>query len=226
MSVESLKKNILDVIEKIEKIKPLNEVVLVGATKTRDITVVEDAVRAGLSIAGENRVQEFLSKYKPIEGLSWHFIGALQTNKVKYIVDKVDLIHSVDRFDLAKEINRKCQQIDKVMPILIEVNVGGEASKSGINPQDLFDFIEQIKDFKHLQICGLMSVLPKFADESLYKQLSNLFEETKNKYPNLPLRWLSMGMSGDYEIALKNGANMIRLGTILFGERDYTQTTL
>ena len=107
MSTQSLKQNILNVIDKIEKIKPINEVVLVGATKTRDITVVEDAVKAGLSVAGENRVQEFLSKYKQIEGLSWHFIGALQTNKVKYIVDKVDLIHSVDRLDLAKEINRK-----------------------------------------------------------------------------------------------------------------------
>ena len=225
MSTQSLKQNILNVIDKIEKIKPINEVVLVGATKTRDITVVEDAVKAGLSVAGENRVQEFLSKYKQIEGLSWHFIGALQTNKVKYIVDKVDLIHSVDRLDLAKEINRKCQQINKVMPILIEVNVGGEASKSGLDPQDLFDFIQQIKDFKYLQIAGLMSVLPKFANESLYKQLSNLFEETKKRYPDLPLTWLSMGMSGDYEIALKNGANMIRLGTILFGERDYSQTT-
>ena len=224
MSVESLKQNILDVIKKIDKIKPYNEVVLVGATKTRDITVVEDAVKAGLVVAGENRVQEFLSKYKPIEGLSWHFIGALQTNKVKYIVDKVDLIHSLDRLELAREINRKCQQINKVMPVLIEVNVGGEASKSGIAPQDLFGFIEEIKDFKFLQISGLMSVLPKYADESLYKQLSNLFNETKQRYPDLPLRWLSMGMSGDYEIALKNGANMIRLGTVLFGEREYLNT--
>ena len=162
-----------------------------------------------------------IGKYKPIDGLSWHFIGALQTNKVKYIVDKVDLIHSVDRIELAQEINRRCAKINKVMPILIEVNVGGEENKSGINPEELFVFVENIRDLPNIKICGLMTVMPKHAEEDLYKRMYALYVRLKEIYPSLPVKWLSMGMSGDYKIALKNGANMIRLGTALFGERVY-----
>lgn len=221
MIFDDLKNTMREIEQKILKNKTCKDVVLIGATKTRDIQTVENAVRAGLTVAGENRVQELLSKYKPIEGLSWHFIGALQTNKVKYIVDKVDMIHSVDRFDLAWEINRRCQKLNKVMPILIEVNVGGESTKSGISPDNLFEFVQQIKDFPFLKINGLMTVLPKFAEENLYSYTHGLFEQLKEKFFDLPIRWLSMGMSSDYEIALKNGANMIRLGTALFGERFY-----
>ncbi len=221
MIFDDFKNTMCQIEQKILQNKICEKVVLVGATKTRDIQTIETAVKAGLTVAGENRVQEFLSKYKPIEGLSWHFIGALQTNKVKYIVDKVDMIHSVDRLELAQEINRRCQKLNKVMPILIEVNVGGESSKSGISPDNLFEFVGQLKNFPFLKINGLMTVLPKFAEESLYRQTRDLFDQIKEKFPNLPIEWLSMGMSGDYEIALKNGANMIRLGTLLFGERLY-----
>lgn len=221
MDKEQLKNNMLHIGERIAQNKIVDDVVFIGATKTRSIEVIEDAVEAGLVVAGENRVQELLSKYKYIEGLSWHFIGALQTNKVKYIVDKVDMIHSVDRLELATEINRRCEKINKVMPVLIEVNIGGEEAKSGVAPSDLFDLIEQVKKYPFVNVVGLMSVLPKFAEESLYVEMASLFKNTKAKFPDLDIRWLSMGMSGDYEVALRNGANMIRVGTSLFGERFY-----
>lgn len=219
--MEEIRDRIAGVKQDIEKNKICDDVVLVGATKTRNIVEIEEAVEAGLKVAGENRVQELIGKYKPIDGLSWHFIGALQTNKVKYIVEKVDLIHSVDRVELAQEINRRCAKINKVMPILIEVNVGGEENKSGINPEELFAFVENIRNLPNIEICGLMTVMPKYAEEDLYRQMYGLYEKLKENYPSLPLRWLSMGMSGDYKTALKNGANMIRLGTALFGERIY-----
>lgn len=219
--MEEIRGRIAVVKQDIEKNKICDDVVLVGATKTRSIIEIEEAVEAGLKVAGENRVQELIGKYKPIDGLNWHFIGALQTNKVKYIVDKVDLIHSVDRIELAQEINRRCAKINKVMPILIEVNVGGEENKSGINPEELFVFVENIRDLPNIKICGLMTVMPKHAEEDLYKRMYALYVRLKEIYPSLPVKWLSMGMSGDYKIALKNGANMIRLGTALFGERVY-----
>ena len=224
MSIEKLKNTMLDIYDKISKNKVVADVVLVGATKTRSIEIVENAVRAGLTVAGENRVQELLSKYKVIEGLSWHFIGALQTNKVKYIVDKVDMIHSLDRIELATEINKRCKKIGKIMPVLVEVNIGGELSKTGVKPEDLFEFVEQIKSFPNIRIEGLMSVLPKFADDGLYSRMAVLFDELKQKFPELPIRWLSMGMSNDFEKALNHGANMIRLGSMLFGERCYAQS--
>ncbi len=217
--------NIRDSIEKIkgdiEENKTCHDVVLVGATKTRDITTIEQAVIDGLRVAGENRVQELLEKYKPIDGLSWHFIGALQTNKVKYIVDKVDLIHSVDRLELAREIDRRCAKINKVMPVLIEVNIGGEESKSGVAPSDLFELLEKVILLPNIKVCGLMTVMPKNAGEELYVKAHELFVLMKERYMDLPIQWLSMGMSGDYLTALRNGSNMIRLGTALFGERVY-----
>jgi len=221
MNIEELKNNMSYINNKIEQNKIVDEVLLVGATKTRTIETIEAATRLGLLVAGENRVQELLAKYKKVEGLTWHFIGALQTNKVKYIVDKVDMIHSVDRIELANEINRRCEKINKVMPVLIEINIGREESKSGVKPEDLIFLIEQVKQLPFVKVVGLMSVLPKFAEESLYKAMADLFLSVKNKFRDLDLRWLSMGMSDDYEIALKNGANLIRIGTLLFGKRDY-----
>ena len=205
----------------IEANKTAEKVLIVGATKTRDINVIKAAAADGLSIAGENKVQEFVGKYEPIQGLSWHFIGALQTNKVKYIVDKVDMIHSVDRLDLAKEINNRCAKINKVMPVLIEVNVGGEQSKSGVSPDDVYGLAEELLKFEHLLLSGIMTVLPIGAPENMYRQTENIFKSLQQKYPQLPVEYLSMGISGDYVTAVRHGANIVRLGTALFGARFY-----
>ncbi len=209
------------ILREIDLNKQRENVAVVGATKTKDIALIKEAAAAGLTIVGENRAQEFIAKYEKVKGLSWHFIGALQTNKVKYIVDKVDMIHSVDRVFLAQEINKQCQKINKIMPVLVEVNIGGEETKSGVLPDKLFDLIEEIIKYPYLKINGLMTVLPINASQDLYKKMNNLFLSTKASYPQLDIKWLSMGMSGDYITALRCGANMVRLGSVLFGERNY-----
>ncbi len=142
------------ILREIDLNKQRENVAVVGATKTKDIALIKEAAAAGLTIVGENRAQEFIAKYEKVKGLSWHFIGALQTNKVKYIVDKVDMIHSVDRVFLAQEINKQCQKINKIMPVLVEVNIGGEETKSGVLPDKLFDLIEEIIKYPYLKING------------------------------------------------------------------------
>lgn len=199
---------------------------LVLATKTVEKELLERLAeeRSGL-IYGENRVQELLSKYFEKEGLTWHFIGRLQTNKVKYIVDKVSLIQSVDSLRLAEEIERRAAKIGKRMDILLEVNVGGEESKGGVSPEELFPLLKEISGMPHLRLRGLMSVLPA-ADEGelvpLYRRLRELFVSVKElRYDNFDVEYLSAGMSGDYPIALKNGSNMVRIGSAIFGARHY-----
>ena len=176
-------------------------------------------------IYGENRVQELLSKYFEKEGLTWHFIGRLQTNKVKYIVDKVSLIQSVDSLRLAEEIERRAAKIGKIMDVLIEVNVGGEENKGGVSERDLFPLLDAVGGMTHLRLKGLMSVLP-IGDEKtlapLYDELLCLFEKVKEmKYENFDATYLSAGMSGDYAFALRHGSNMVRLGSAVFGARHY-----
>ena len=202
------------------------KVTLVLATKTVEQEVLSSLAdrRSGL-IYGENRVQELLSKYFEREGLTWHFIGRLQTNKVKYVVDKVSLIQSVDSLRLAEEIERRAGKIDKVMDILIEVNVGGEESKGGVPAEETLALAEKIKSMPHLRLKGLMSVLPIGEEESLaplYRRLRELFESLKSiSAPNFDIEILSAGMSGDYPVALRNGSNMVRIGSAVFGARHY-----
>ena len=202
------------------------DVVLIAATKTQSKETIDEFVRIAPDfILGENRVQELVEKYD--ERYAWHFIGRLQTNKVKYIIDKVALIHSLDRKDLADEIEKQARKHDKVQDCLVEINMGGELSKGGIAPESLFEFVDSLKDFKHLRIVGIMSVLPNLEDKNqlreLYQQLKNLYDELKTKkQPNLDVKYLSAGMTNDFEIALDCGSNMIRLGRLLFGERTAT----
>lgn len=192
---------------------------IVAATKTRTAEEINELADYGITAMGENRVQELLSKYDGLRMKEIHFIGALQTNKVKYIADKVCMIQSVDRSELVREIEKRCAALGKVMDVLIEVNIGQEKSKSGCKVTDLPALAEEVSASPHMRLKGLMSVLPVDAEDSLYDGMKKLFDETAARYPSV--EYLSVGMSGDYEKAVMHGANMIRPGSLLFGARTY-----
>ena len=203
--------------------RSMKDVLVIGASKTMPlerILFVRD--NTDVKIFGENRVQELLEKYTP--DVRWHFIGQLQTNKVKYIVDKVELIHSVDRLSLLQEIDRQAKKHGKVQDILIEVNIGGEEKKGGVAPAEVIDFAKEVDKYPSVRLRGLMSVLPNVEKEALnafYLQLSKLYDTLKQtKLDNADIRYLSAGMSNDYDVAVKYGANIVRLGRALFGERE------
>lgn len=201
----------------------VKDVLVIGASKTMPlerILFVRD--NTDVKIFGENRVQELLEKYTP--DVRWHFIGQLQTNKVKYIIDKVELIHSVDRLSLLQEIDRQAKKHGKVQDILIEVNIGGEEKKGGVAPEEVIDFAKEVDKYPSVRLKGLMSVLPNVEKEALdafYLQLSKLYDTLKQtRLDNADIRYLSAGMSNDYDVAVKYGANIVRLGRALFGERE------
>lgn len=203
--------------------RSMKDVLVIGASKTMPlerILFVRD--NTDVKIFGENRVQELLEKYTP--DVRWHFIGQLQTNKVKYIVDKVELIHSVDRLGLLQEIDRQAKKHGKVQDILIEVNIGGEEKKGGVAPAEVIDFAKEVDKYPSVRLKGLMSVLPNVEKEALnafYLQLSKLYDTLKQtRLDNADIRYLSAGMSNDYDVAVKYGANIVRLGRALFGERE------
>lgn len=206
------------------------EVTLVAAVKMQTKETVDELMRVAPDfVLGENRVQELTAKYDP--AYRWHFIGQLQTNKVKYIADKVELIHSLDREELAKEIEKQAAKHGKVQDCLVEVNMGSEISKGGVAPAETVDFIRSLASYGHIHVRGLMSVLPNLGDtpelRALYASLRDLFAEVRNmKQENLSADYLSAGMSGDYKIALEYGSNMIRLGRTLFGERVYPASAI
>ena len=211
------------VLSEVREISPRATLVLASKMVSRDILEALAGQRPGL-IYGENRVQELLSKYFPAEGLTWHFIGRLQTNKVKYIVDKVSLIQSVDSLRLAEEIERRSAKIDKTMDILLEVNVGGEESKGGVSKGDLYSLIAAVSAMPHLRLRGLMSVLPATEEGELipfYDELYSLYRETAEKVGAGDDFILSAGMSGDYALALSHGSTMVRIGSKVFGARQY-----
>ena len=198
-----------------------DDVLVLAVTKTRTAEEINEAIRCGITDIGENRVQELLSKYDDVDkNVRWHLIGHLQTNKVKYIADKVSMIHSVDSLKLAEEINRRCASIGKVMDILIEIN-SGEENKDGIDPAKAYELIETVSGFSNVRIRGLMTMAPIFADqETLKKVFSGLYQLSVDisakKYDNVSMECLSMGMSGDYVEAVRSGATIIRPGRALF----------
>lgn len=193
-----------------------------AATKCRSIELVRECPAHGIFAAGENRVQELLSKYQPVEGLEWQFIGQLQTNKVKYILDKVSLIQSLDRVSLADKLEEECAKRGLTMPVLVEVKHGEELTRDGVSPDGLMAFAEYVRGKKHLTLNGLMTVMPLGSEKSafLYKKTYKLFEKLRENFGS-DIKWLSMGMSVDYLTAIENGSNMIRPGRALFGERFY-----
>jgi len=192
-----------------------DNVQIVAAVKQRSIEEITALKSFGITTIGENRVQDLLAKYEQTKGLDWHFIGNLQTNKVKYIVDKVQLIQSVDRESLATEIQKQCEKRNIVMPVLIEVNLD-EDSKGGVRVGELHALLKFITTLPNLKLQGLMFIPPINSSEDVYKQIQQIYLAHKNEF-NLII--LSCGMSDDYETAIKYGANMIRPGSILFNTK-------
>lgn len=205
-----------------------NSVSLIAVTKTYGVDVINEAIDCGVKDIGENRVQEIMEKYDFVKPVRWHLIGHLQKNKVKYIIDKVELIHSVDSFDLATEINKQAGKIGKIQKILLEVNVSGEESKFGIKPEECLELCQNIsEEFENIKIEGLMTVAPYTDDtellEKVFTDLKGLSDEiSKESIKNVDMNELSMGMTNDYPLAIRCGATMVRVGTGIFGKRDYT----
>ncbi len=229
MDILELAKNIDNVKSNIAKVcldcNRQNDVILVGASKTMSQDVI-DAVNNNnlLNVLGENRVQELIQKYRDGQNFEWHFIGKLQSNKVKYIIDKVKLIHSVDSVSLAKEIDKQAKKHNLVMPVLLQINMGKEESKSGFFIEEIENSISEISKFENIAIKGLMAVMP-ICEESktieLYKMLKIKFLECKEKYN---FEYLSAGMTNDYLLAIEYaGANIVRVGTAIFGKRSYDE---
>ena len=204
------------------------DILLIGATKMNDADRVREAIRAGLPACGENRVQELLEKNEQgaYEGARLHFIGSLQKNKVKYLVGLVELIHSVDSVELMREINKQALKRGITQDILLEVNTGGEDSKSGFAPEKLPEMLAAAAEFPAVSVRGLMTIPPicRRPEENLpyFQLLHQLFiDNGEKKYDNVRMDFMSMGMSGDYEAAIACGANMVRVGTAIFGHRVY-----
>ena len=207
------------------------QVQVMAVTKTVAPELVNAAIAEGITLLGENKAQELCEKYDSYckEGVSIHFIGHLQTNKVRQIVDKVCMIESVDSVKLAREIERQCANIGKVMDVLVEVNIGAEESKSGVSPEQLPALLQEIGQFAHIRVRGLMTIPPVCEDEQqvsqYFSQMSQLFIDIKQKkYDNINMEILSMGMSADYPIAVQQGSNIVRIGTAMFGQRNYKRS--
>lgn len=202
---------------------------LMAVTKTRTADEVNEAINSGINDIGENKVQELIEKYDYVNPVNWHFIGHLQTNKVKYIIDKVCMIHSVDRINLAEEIDKRAKKSNRIMNILIEINLGREETKSGIYKEELYNFIDDIlKGTDNIIIRGIMCIPPRFDDKecsrTYFKEANKIFNRLKKSFPNderIKIDTLSMGMSNDFEVAIEEGSTIIRVGSSIFGKRNY-----
>lgn len=230
MSIKSNINNIKDEIESICKSSGRNpqEVNLMAVTKTVDVDAVLEAIDAGITDVGENKPQELARKYEVIgDKVNWHLIGTLQTNKVKYIIDKATMIHSLDREVLCEEIQKRAEKIDKIMDCLVQVNISKEETKHGLYKDDVVDFVKIVSEkYKNIKIRGLMTMAPFVDDdevlEEVFKGLKDLALEIEAlNLENVTMDTLSMGMSHDYHIAIKNGATIVRVGTAIFGPRNY-----
>lgn len=220
-----IKENLSGILAELPK-----NVTLLAATKTVPAEYINYAAGLGLRVIGENRVNELLEKYDALDKtrLDVQFIGHLQTNKVKYIIDKVSLIHSVDSVRLAEEISRRALAAGRVMPVLAEVNIGGEESKSGVLPEQTEDFVREIATLKGITVRGLMTIPPR-SDEidkniAYYQKIRKIFIDiSAQNVDNVSMRILSAGMSGDWRAAVKCGSNLVRIGTAIFGNRTYKE---
>ena len=219
-------KNIEENIKKIMDKLPAG-VRLVAAAKTRSSEEIEEAIHAGVKTIGENYIQEAEKVFETIGNkVKWHFIGHLQKNKVKKAVKIFDMIETVDSYPLAREINEKCILISKIMPILIEINSGREEQKFGVLPEEALDLIKEISFLSHIKVKGLMTMGPPFGNPEdsrpYFKETKKLFDEIKAKeLPNVEMNDLSMGMTNSFQIAIEEKANIVRIGTLIFGERSY-----
>ena len=206
-----------------------DDVLLVAVTKLHGVDEINEAIRCGITDIGENKVQEIMDKFEHVDPVRWHLIGHLQTNKVKYIIDKVSMIHSVDSLKLAQEINKRASQHDLTMDILIQVNSAMEESKFGITTEETGQMIKDILETcPNVRIRGLMCIAP-FEDNPedarvYFEEVKKLYDEYgKLSHERLDFKYLSMGMSNDFQVAIEAGSNLIRVGTSLFGARDYSK---
>ena len=230
MSIESNIKKIKDEIASICNDCGRNpeDVNLMAVTKTVDVDAVLEAIEAGITDVGENKPQELARKYEVIgDKVNWHLIGTLQTNKVKYIIDKVTMIHSLDREALCEEIKKRAEKIDRVIDCLVQVNISKEETKHGLYKDDVVEFIKMVSEkYKNIRIRGLMTMAPFTENEDevreVFRSLKNLsLDIDKLNIPNVSMKYLSMGMSNDYKIAVEEGSTIVRVGTSIFGERNY-----
>lgn len=204
-----------------------SEVTLIAVSKTKPAEVLKEAYDLGIRVFGENKVQELTEKYEVLpKDIRWHMIGHLQTNKVKYIADKVELIHSVDSLKLAETIEKEAAKRNRTIDILVEVNVAEEESKFGLKVEEVIPFIEKVAGFSHINVRGLMTIAPFVENpeknRSVFADLRKLSVDiTEKNIDNVNVSILSMGMTNDYEVAIEEGATMVRVGTGIFGARNY-----
>lgn len=227
-----IEKNVAEVLQRIRAAAQGREVMLVAATKMNDAEAIQRAIRAGIHASGENRVQEMTDKLAQgaYEGAPLHFIGSLQTNKVKFVVGKCDLIHSVNSTRLLEAIQKRAEALGIVQDVLLEINIAREESKTGFLPELLPEILEAAANFGNIRVRGLMAIPPipkKVGENRMYfAQMRQLFIDIgAKKYDNVSMDFLSMGMSGDFEDAILEGSNMVRVGTAIFGARNYGQAT-
>jgi len=220
-NLETINKKIKEAAWKVNR--DPQEIKLVAVTKTATLEQIKEAINEGVKIIGENKVQEAKGKYQVLTTeVKWHLIGHLQTNKVKYAVEIFDLIHSVDSIKLAKEIDNRSVQFKKTIDVLIEVNISGEETKYGYNPEKVEAFLKEISEFSGIRVRGLMTIAPisknKEEVRPYFRRLRELSERIRDKnIKNIKMDYLSMGMTDDFEIAIEEGANMVRIGRGVFG---------
>lgn len=227
----SIKENIDHITKKIENTckkigRDPKDITVIAVSKTVESERAREAVEAGINNLGENRVQELIKKYDELKDINikWHMIGHLQKNKVKYIIDKTVLIHSVESISLAEEINKRAEKNNLTANVLIELNIGEEESKFGINEENVYDFIISMEQFENIKVLGLMTVAPFCENPEdvrwVFKKMKNIYKEISTmNLRNTEMKYLSMGMTNDFEIAIEEGSNIIRIGTAIFGAR-------
>ena len=226
-NLEQVRKNIEEACRAVNR--DPGEVTLISVSKTKPVSMLQEAYDAGSRDFGENKVQEIMDKYPQLPSdIRWHMIGHLQRNKVKYIVGQVALIHSVDSYRLAEEINIQAKKKNIIVPILVEVNIAHEESKFGISEEDAIQLVEEIAELENVRIKGLMTIAPyveNAEDNRLYfRKIKDLSVDIAAKnIDNVSMEILSMGMTGDYEVAIEEGATMVRVGTGIFGARNYNK---
>lgn len=224
----SIRENLERIKEKIRVKSELvgrdpQEITLVAVTKTVEADRIEEAIAAGVNIIGESRIQEAKEKYRKVESrIIWHLVGHLQRNKAKDAVKIFDLIHSVDSAELAKEIDKQAKKIGKIQKILVEANVSGEESKYGLNPEGVIAFLQEVSGLPNIKVKGLMTMAPFYENPEdcrpCFRKLRELIEEVKAKnIKNVEMTYLSIGMSNDFEVAIEEGSNMVRIGRAIFG---------
>lgn len=224
-NIKEVQKNIENACKKVSR--DPSEITLIAVSKTKPFTDIEEALKSGVLNYGENKVQELAEKFEILpKDIKWHMIGHLQRNKVKYLVGKTTLIHSVDSLRLAEQIEKEYAKADKICDILIEVNMAEEESKFGITAIETEELIRKIATFPHIRIMGLMTIAPYTdnpeTNREYFKKMKQLSVDIRGKnIDNVNMSILSMGMTGDYEVAIEEGATMVRVGTGIFGERNY-----